>query len=113
MANRRWHGDKSNYDLGSRDSFAEVTATARKRTKLNLESQRSLHGLTQGQVSKRLSGGGTTHEGYSMHISVTCRSCKTVFLAARASARFCGINVSASERLTSLRDDSDALGDSE
>ena len=84
-ANRRWH-NKSNYDLGGRDT----SLTAMREKGLNQKEAASLHGLTQGQVSKRLSGGGTTHEGYSMHISVTCRSCKTVFLAARASARFCG-----------------------
>ena len=83
--NRRWH-NKSNFNLEGRDA----SLTAMREQGLTQKEAASLHSLTQGQVSKRLSGGGHTHKGYRMHISVTCRSCKTVFLAARASAKYCG-----------------------
>ena len=51
--NRRWH-NKSNFDLGGRDA----SLTAMREKGLNQKEAASLHGLTQGQVSKRLSGGG-------------------------------------------------------
>ena len=83
--NWRWHGD-ANYDLEARDTAALSMRTLG----VSQEAIGGYHGISQGQVSKRLRGAEDTPEGYRMHISVTCSSCGAVFSAARASAKFCG-----------------------
>ena len=50
--NRRWH-NKSTFDLGGRDA----SLTAMREQGLTKKEAATLHGLTQGQVSRRLSGG--------------------------------------------------------
>ena len=83
--NRRWHNNE-NFDLESRDAALVALRTLG----VSQKAIGELHGLTQGQVSKRLRGHGSTHGGDGMNVSVTCRSCGGPFLAAKASALYCG-----------------------
>ena len=88
--NRRWHNNE-NFDLESRDAALVALRTLG----ISQKAIGELHGLTQGQVSKRLRGHGlrghgSTTEGDGMNVSVTCRSCGGPFLAAKASALYCG-----------------------
>ena len=88
--NRRWHGN-SNYDLAGRDAAALATRSLG----VSLEAIGKLHGITKGQVSRRLSGARPKNNGYSVQLSVSplvvsCQGCGTVFSAARTSARYCG-----------------------
>ena len=83
--NKRWHGNP-NYDLAGRDA----ALMALRSLGVSLEAIGKLHGLTEGQVSKRLRGGVHTHERDGMQVSVACCSCGTVFVATKASAQYCG-----------------------
>ena len=83
--NQRWHNNE-NFDLEGRDS----ALVALRSLGVSQEAIGELHGLTQGQVSKRLRGHESARRGDGMHISVTCRSCGAVFSAAKASALYCG-----------------------
>ena len=83
--NWRWHGD-ANYDLEGRDS----AAVAMRSLGVSLEALGELHGVTKGQVSKRLRGAPPAPTGVRMQLSVTCRACGAVFSAARADALYCG-----------------------
>ena len=83
--NRRWHNNE-NFDLEGRDAALVALRTQG----VTQEAIGELHGLSKGQVSKRLRGHESTPEGDGMKLSVTCRSCDAVFSAAKASALYCG-----------------------
>ena len=83
--NKRWHGNP-NYDLAGRDA----ALMALRSLGVSLKAIGKLHGLTEGQVSKRLRGGEHTKKKDGMQVSVTCGSCGAVFLATKASAQYCG-----------------------
>ena len=83
--NWRWHGD-ANYDLEGRDA----ALVALRSLGVSQEAIGELHGITKGQVSRRLAGAHEKPQGFRIQLSVTCRSCGAVFKAAKASARYCG-----------------------
>ena len=83
--NWRWHRD-AKYDLEARDTAALSMRTLG----VSQEAIVAYHGVSQGQVSRRLQGVKDTTQGYRIHISVSCCICGSVFSAARASARYCG-----------------------
>ena len=83
--NQRWHGD-ADYDLEGRDAALVALRTLG----VSQEAIGELHGVTKRQVSRRLAGGKGRTRVIGCPLSVTCRSCGTVFKAARASALYCG-----------------------
>ena len=83
--NWRWHRD-ADYDLEARDA----AALAMRALGVSQEAIGELLGITKGQVSRRLVGAGGAPQGYRTQLSVSCCICGSVFLAARASARYCG-----------------------